>query len=202
MNHLEKLKSLLDHLTDLLFRTWSAFLVAKNLDSMSNGNDFIQNRYFLISAYVSCVESALLGFSKLMLSKKDEISVGYLLDLCNKESSAFTQVNQADVSRIVQEHRQQLTKLEPLVQQVRIWRDKSIAHLDRKHINDPSFLANMQPVDMEELGEGFILLQDIINVYRKWLRMGLIRLEVAESKMTHEWQKLSELIKRNNEQNQ
>ena len=62
----EKLQSLLDHLTDMLFRTWSAFLVAKNLDPIIDSSDFVQKRYFLVSAHASCVESVLLGFSKLM----------------------------------------------------------------------------------------------------------------------------------------
>jgi hypothetical protein len=177
--------------------------VAKNLDPIIDSNDFVQKRYFLVSAHVSCVESALLGFSKLMSTKKDEVSISYLLDMCNQESSAFTRVHQANVSGVVQKHQQQLAKLEPLVQQVKMWRDKAIAHLDRKHINDPAFLANMQPVDMEEVGEGFILLQDLINVYREWLGMGLFRLlKDAESEMAVEWQDLAELIKQNNEQNQ
>lgn len=201
MNQPEKLQNLLDHLTDLLFRTWSAFLVAKNLDPIIDSNDFTQERYFLVAAHVSCVESALLGFSMLM-SKKDEVNVRYLLDMCNKESSAFTRVNQANVSSVVQKHQQQLAKLEPLVQQVKMWRDKAIAHLDRKHINDPSAIAKVQPVEMEEVGEGFILLQDIINVYRKWLGMGLLRLKVAELKMADEWKYLAELIQRNDKQNQ
>lgn len=201
MNKAEKLQSLLDHLTDLLFRTWSAFLVAKNLDPIIDSNDFVLKRYFFVSAHVSCVESALLGFSKLM-SKKDEVSVSYLLDMCNQESSDFTRVNQSNVSIVVQEHQQQLAKLEPLIQQVKMWRDKAIAHIDRKHINDPAAIANMQPVNMEEVGEGFILLGDIINAYREWLGMGLLRLKVAESKMADEWEDLAELIKRNNEQNQ
>jgi hypothetical protein len=201
MNQAEKLQNLLDHLTDLLFRTWSAFLVAKNLDPIIDSNDLIQERYFLVSAYVSCVESALLGFSKLTSSKKDEVSVGYLLDMCDKEASAFTRVNQANVLSVVQEHQQRLVKLEPLVQQVKMWRDKAIAHLDRKHINDPSAIAKMQPVDMEEVGEGFILLQDIINVYREWLGVGLLRLKVAESKMADEWEYLAGLIRRSSEQN-
>ena len=194
MNHPEKLQSLLDHLTNLLFRTWSAFLGAKKLDPIIDSNDVVQKRYFLVSAHVSCVESALLGFSKLMSSKKDEISISYLLDMCNQESSAFIRVNQAKIFGVVQEHRQQLAKLEPLVHQVKTWRDKAIAHLDMKFINDLAAIANLQSVDMEEVGNGFILLQDIINAYREWLGMSLLRLKVAESEMDNEWQDLVELI--------
>ena len=88
------------------------------------------------------------------MSKKDEVSVSYLLDMCNQEPSAFTRINQAKVSSVVQEHQQQLAKLEPVVQQVKMWRDRAIAHLDRKHINNPAAIANMQPIDMGDVGEG------------------------------------------------
>ena len=202
MNQSEKLQRLLDHLTDLLFRTWSAFLVAKNLDPIIDSSDFVQKRYFLVSAYASCVESALLGFSKLMSTKEDEASVSYLLNMCKRKPSALIHVNQANVSGAIQEHQQQLAKMESLVQHVKMWRDKAIAHLDRKHINDPAALTNMQPVDMEEVGEGLILLQDMINVYREWLGMGLLRLKEAESTMSNEWKDLAELIKQNNGQKQ
>ncbi|GAG54780.1 unnamed protein product, partial [marine sediment metagenome] len=71
MKNLDKLQHILDHLANLLFKTWSAFLVAKNLDPIIDNKDFVKSHYFLVSVYVSCVESSLLGFSKLMSDKKD-----------------------------------------------------------------------------------------------------------------------------------
>ena len=76
------------------------------------------------------------------------------LTCATKNQSAFTRINQAKVSSVVQEHQQQLAKLEPVVQQVNLRHDRAIAHLDRKHINNPAAIANMQPIDMGDVGEG------------------------------------------------
>lgn len=194
MNDSGKLQNLLDQLNDLLFRTWSAFLVAKNFDPIIDSDNLVQGRYFCVTVYVSCVEYTILGFSKLMSEKKDEISVGYLLNICNEKSVVFADVNRDEVSNMVQSHQKQLTELKTLVRQVKLWRDRAIAHLDRKHINDPPIIANMQPVDMEYIGESFILLQDIINVYREWLGMSLLLLQNAEKRMNGEWEYLVSFI--------
>jgi len=197
VKNLDKLQNLLDHLADLLFRTWSAFLVAKNLGPIIDSKDFVKSRYFLVSVHMSCVESSLLGFSKLMSDKKNEISVRYLFNMCNEKSLVLTDVNKDKLSYTVQSHQKQLAELKPLIQKVKMWRDRSIAHLDRKYINDFSTIAKMQPVDMENVNKGFILLQDLINVYRKWLGMHMLRLQNAETAMINEWKYLAKLIQQN-----
>jgi len=87
-----------------------------------------------------------------MSKKDDEISVQYLFNMCNRNKK---------LSCMRQSHQKQLEGLIPLIEQVKTWRDLTIAHLDKKHVNDPSTIAKMQPVDMENVGEGFILLVNI-----------------------------------------
>ncbi len=197
MKNLDKLRHLLDHLKDLLFRTWSVFLVAKNLDSIIDSKDFVKSHYFLASVHMSCVQSSLLGFSNLMSDKKNEISVEYLFNMCNEKSLVLNGVSKEILSDTIQTHQKQLAALKPLIQQVKMWRDRSIAHLDRKYVNDYSTIAKMQSVDMENVGKGLILLQDLINVYRKWLGMHLLGLQEAETSMISEWKYLAKLIQKN-----
>jgi hypothetical protein len=104
MDQTEKLKTLVEHLTNLLFRTWSAFLVARHIDSVLDSEPPIQNHYFLVSVEACCVESSLLGFSKLMSHGKNEISVAYLLNLCEQSPLAFPAPLQTQVSQMVQRH--------------------------------------------------------------------------------------------------
>lgn len=189
------LRSLLEHLTDLLFRTWSAFLVAKHIDSVIDSETPIQNHYFFVSVQASCVETSLLGFSKLMSRGKSETSVTYLLKLCEQSPSAFPTLSQANGFQVIQGHRQQLANFQLLIGHVKLWRDRAIAHLDKKLVNNPSAVVQMQPVDMDALGEGFILLGDIINTYRKWLGLGTLRLEESETEMSKEWADLVGLVK-------
>lgn len=197
MNDSGKLYTLLDSLTELLFKTWSAFLVAKNLDPYIDNNDLAQVRYLIVSVQVSCVESTLLGFSKLMSDKKDEVSIGYLLNICIAKPCVFTCVSQADVLQTAKRHQEQIVELKSFVLQVKMWRDWVIAHLDRKYVNDPALIDEMQPVEMEIVEKSFIMLLDIINVYRRWLNMGLFQMRDGEEKMTDEWEYLVGLIQRN-----
>lgn len=198
----EKLKALVEQLTDLLFRTWSAFLVARHTDSVIDSETPIQNHYFFVSVQASCIESSLLGFSKLMSRGESEISITYLLKLFEQNPSAFPALPQANSFQVTQEHRHQLANLQPLIGHVKLWRDKAIAHLDKKLVNNPSATVQMQPVDMDALCEGFILLGDIINTYRKWLGLGLLRLEESETEMSKEWADLVGLVKARKKPNQ
>lgn len=196
MKQANNLNKIIDHLTDLLFRTWSAFLVAKNLDPIIESKNPGQKNYFFISAYFCSVESTLLGFSKLMSTKKDELGISYLFNYKNIESSALTKEHKQKLKK----HKQKLKILRPLIQQVKTWRDKAIAHLDKNYIFDPATLGKMQPVNMEDVSNGLIILQDILNEYRDCLNMELLRLEIAESKMTNEWNDIAALIKGNKKQ--
>jgi len=54
---------------------------------------------------------------------------------------------------------------------------------------------------MDDVGNGFILIQDIINVYSEWLSMPLIQLQDAETEMNSEWNCLVGLIKQDASRN-
>jgi hypothetical protein len=171
--------------------------VAKKLDPFIDNNDLGQVHYFCVSVWLSCFESTPLGFSKLMSVKKDEVSICYLLNMSIKNPSVYTSVSQADVILMSKRHQEKLVELEPLVKQVKMWRDRAIAHFDRKYINDPALITKMQPVKMGEVGKGLIMLQEIINVYRGWLAMGLLKLRDYELEMNSEWEYLVGLLQRN-----
>ena len=135
-----------------------------------------------------------------MSNKKDELGISYLFNYKNIESSALTPENKDEFSSIIKKHKQKLKILRPLIQQVKTWRDKAIAHLDKNYIFDPATLGKMQPVNMEDVSNGLFILQDILNEYRDCLNMELLRLEIAESKMTNEWNDIAALIKGNKKQ--
>ncbi len=169
MNDSDKLQSIMVSLTDLLFTTWSAFLVAKNLDPFIDNNDLTHVRYLIVSIQIPCVDSSLLGFSKLMSENKNEVTIGYLLNMCLAKPYVFSGVHQDDVVQTAKRHQKQIIELRPLVQQVKKWRDRAIAHLDRKYVTNPVIIEEMPPVDMGDVGNSFITLQNIVNVYRGWL---------------------------------
>ncbi|MBL8078946.1 MAG: hypothetical protein JNM55_13355 [Anaerolineales bacterium] len=196
-NQNNRISNLLEHITDLLYRTWSAFLVAKHLDAVIDAPEYAPSRYFLSSVYGACIESAILGFSKLMSNTKNEISILYLLELVSRESAHSAVSYREELQSFSQTHKQQLLSMQPLVDNIKIWRDKAIAHSDRIHINNPSAIVQAEMIDMDDPGLELMRLQDLINFYRQEFGLGNIRLQEAETKMASEWRHLEKLLKEN-----
>lgn len=197
MNQNNRISNLLEHITDLLFRTWSAFVVAKQVDAIIDAPEFAPSQYFLSSVYVACLESAILGFSKLMSNTKNEIGIFYLLELVGRESSDSPVSHREKLQSYSQIHKQQLLIMRPLVDNIKIWRDKAIAHSDRVLVNNPSVIVQAEKIAMDDLGLELMRLQDLINFYRQEFGLGNIRLQDAETKMVSEWRHLEKLLQEN-----
>jgi hypothetical protein len=196
---LAKLQDILHQLSDQLFRAWSVFLVAKHVDGARNREQVMSAHYFLAAIFAGCTESAILALSKLARPHKDSIHVEYLLNCCEHHPQLFPGVDKQEILRTVDEHRQQLERVKPLIDHVTIWRNRAVAHLDRKYINDPTSMASLPPIDMVKVEEAFVLLQGIINAYRGYLGASLIRLDEYEVEMAENWEYLMALMEKNSE---
>ena len=104
------------------------------------------------------------GLAKLAVVDKDSITIEYLLDAAIYTPSAFPSISSEELRTVIAQHRKQLEKLRPLIESVREQRDRVIAHLDRKHINDPAIILS-NPVNMTEVGQCFETLLQMVNLY-------------------------------------
>jgi hypothetical protein len=120
---------------------------------------------FWTTTYDACVESALLAFARLTDAHKDSISVAYLLNCVQQSPSAFDPSERGTVIEGVARHRALLAEMQPLVEQVREYRDRTIAHLDKKHVNHYYVIHSRTPVDLGEVEHAFGLLLDVLQVY-------------------------------------
>jgi hypothetical protein len=71
----------------------------------------------------------------------------------------------AEVAR----HRALLEGMGPLVERVRAYRDRTIAHLDKKHVNHYYAMQSEPPAGLEDIERALLLLHDVLNVYRDLL---------------------------------
>jgi hypothetical protein len=187
---LSKIPNILSHLSDQLFRAWSAFLVAKHIDPILEDSHITSIRYFLTAAYVSCFESAILALSKLTIPHGESMNIEYLLNCCEQSPEVFANVDKDEILRSVRAHRQQFEKVKPLIEHVKTWRNKAIAHLDRQYVNDPTSISSIPPIDMAQVEEVFILLEKIINAYRGYLNASELRLSDYKARMAEDWEHL------------
>ena len=179
------LQEIVGVLSDQLARGWASLEAARQIDAAHKGECPGAPRAsaphgahaFWATTYDACVESALLAFARLTIAHKDSISVTYLLNCVQQSPSAFDPSERGTVMEEAARHRALLEGLQPLVEQVREYRDRTIAHLDKKHVNHYYAVQSGPPVDLGEIERAFGLLQDVLNVHLEAL--GLPRLELG-----------------------
>ena len=190
---------ILGYLSDELDRGWIALLVAKHLHQAFENQKLTCTRYFFTSAYLSCVESAVLTLSRLIIPNNDSINIEYLLNVSEQNPRAFSYASKEEILKTVLEHKQQFGTIASLIASIKDHRDRTIAHLDRKYINDPKVIFANPPIDMREVERVFQLVLQIINTYKGYSDSSELDLSHLEREVADDLGYLAHLIKEANE---
>jgi hypothetical protein len=149
--------------------------------------------------YYASLHEALLVLSKLIVDHEDSINLYYLLNQVTNNPHLLEYATHKDVQEALSEHRKTLEDYTPLRETVRIQRNRVIAHLDRKHINDPSTILST-PVNMIELRDCYKELLEIVNVYKGFYDNSELHLTpLLDKRIEEDVDYLAELIEAANE---
>lgn len=165
----EKLKLLIDHLILEQRRGLGYAQVAQAIQHAGADDPGMPGEPFFEVVEEACRREALLSLAKLLIAEGESISIDYLMN-CALEvpSRVFHQATRDEIIESVRENRQQIEEMAPLAEQLKARRDRRLAHLDRKHINEPDALE-FEPLDMELVIKSFEKLGDIIQAYQGYL---------------------------------
>lgn len=190
-----KIKGILGYLSDQLARGWVALQVSKYLHQAFQNQQFSCARYFFTSAYLSCTESAVLTLSRLIIPNDDSVNIEYLLNVSKQNPKAFSYAAKEKVLKAVLEHEQKIETIASLVVSIKDHRDRTIAHLDRKYINDPTVIFANPPIDMREVERVFQLVLQIINTYKGYFDSSELYLADLEKEVEDDLGYLTRLMK-------
>jgi hypothetical protein len=192
------LREITDTLSEQLVRGWATLVVARQIDGAHDGQQLVHAQGFFDATYAACVESAILAFARLAISHKDSISVAYLLNCVQHSPSAFPVPEREAVMEAVSRHRTLLQSIQPLVERVREYRDRTIAHCDKKHVNHRDALASRPPVDLGEVERALALTRRILDAYRGYLDLPVLDLARLGVDLSEDWAYLLGLIEEDN----
>ncbi len=166
-----KLEAILDYLFDQIDRGWLALTVNKHLSRAYDARRITIARYFFASAFWSSAEAAILALSRLVVKHKrnDSLNVHYLLNYAETFAEAFPHAKKTTVLAAIATHRQELDKINSLVNNLKGQRDQTIAHLDKAYVNDPDSIFSRPPISMDEVEKAYLLVLGIINTYSSFL---------------------------------
>jgi hypothetical protein len=162
----DRMEAILGYLSHELHRGILFLNIVKALHTAYNKQQLTSARDFFAGTYEACLREALISFSKTVMPDQNSITIDYLLNCAMQSPHVFSRIAKADLQKLVTHHKAQLDAFRPLFENVKVQRDRILAHLDRKHINDPSAVF-AEPINMTEVERCFGVLLQIINGYNR-----------------------------------
>lgn len=197
----QKARDIIGHLAHQLAKGWGAFLVAKRIHEIQASKRINCVHYFFGITEESCIESAILALSRVIVSHDDSINIQYLLNYAEQNHQIFSRAGRQEIMDRVQQHREQLNAISSLIANIKEQRDRTVAHLDRKHITNPSAVYTHPPLNYREVENTFGLLLSIINTYSGYMSPSEeIRLDNIDSGVIEDLNYLVGLIEQENAQ--
>lgn len=165
----ERARDIIDQLTVQLAKGWQAYLVAKQVHERRANKRIASMVYFFNTVEFSCLETTVLTLSKLLVPHADSISIPYLLNFAEQNPSAFPKVQRKQLADLIYRHKEQLRLFEPLIDNLKQQRDRTIAHLDRLHVTNPSTITSVPPLNYLEVEKIFRDATQLLNKYAYYL---------------------------------
>lgn len=154
-------------------------------------------RYLFAAAYWACLEQSVLVLAKLTIKHRDSISIHYLLNQAENNTELFDSAAADEVVESIRDHRALLQDYATLINTARAQRDRVIAHLDRKNINDPPTIL-AAPVNMNEVEECYQALLTMLNAYKGYYDDSELYLSHIDEMVQEDISYLARLMKESN----
>lgn len=162
----EKVEKVLERLMLEISQGLLCLYCAESVYEGSQRSPLMRQSWFFRTVQDATMRGAILALAKLTKKHKDSISVHYLFNLVDQNPRALCSDSPDTLRECVADHRATLDRFEGLIDSACEYRDRVVAHLDRKHVTQPSdVFAHPKGVNLTELGECLGQVLSIVNHY-------------------------------------
>jgi hypothetical protein len=164
---IEKNLGIIHYLASQISLGWNHLLVAKYIGEAYRENKIIGAHTILKNAQLACWDSSVLALVKVVDKHKSSQNIYYLLNCLEADPSSYPYVNKSELLVQITNHRDELRKIDAILPSLKEKRDKVIAHLDKKLVNQPETVFSYPPLETESLISAFQVLRGILETYDK-----------------------------------
>lgn len=127
------------------------------LEALDSGRDPV-----LEAVYEASQRSLLIGLAGVLSTDQESITLSYLLDLASNKPYSFNAAAPERVKQVAETGRRLLESIDSVETRLRSVRDRRLAHLDRKMINDPSLYTESR-LDFEETSAALATVEQVLS---------------------------------------
>ena len=164
---IEKNLGIIHYLASQISLGWNHLFVAKFIGEAYRDNRIMGAHTILKNAQLACWDSSVLALVKVIDKHKSSQNIFYLLNCLESDPSSYPYVNESELLEQISNHRDELSKIDEILPSLKEKRNKVIAHLDKKLVNQPETVFSYPPLDTESLYPAFQVLRGILKVYDK-----------------------------------
>jgi hypothetical protein len=161
-----KIKAILDLLTAELSAGILYLQIASTLHAKYAHSDLLASPCLLSMTYQACFNQVVLSLARLGIHERESVSIEYLLNCAWQNTKAFRFTDRQELEGQIKTHRQLLLEKGPFLEKVKALRDRMLAHLDRKHINEPEIISTLQ-IQFDQIEQTFETFLQILNYYKE-----------------------------------
>ena len=107
------------------------------------------------------------GNFKIIEKNLDSLNINYLLNCIENSPDNYPFVKKKDLLEQITQHRKELNQVDTLLPGLDQERNRVIAHLDKKLVNNPEIVFPHPRLEMDNLYKAFQILRGILDLYNK-----------------------------------
>ncbi len=147
----EKLIQTYLRLLDSYYSGVSAFVVFKTIREEYRKCHPKEDDIFIGTVVISTLNTIILLLTNALKPDSSSIDLSYLFNCIFQSKNVMDKKTYEKLCLFIVEYKAELGKLAPLTDRIIGLRDKSVAHLDRKHVNNPQDLLEKLSIKWEEI---------------------------------------------------
>jgi hypothetical protein len=156
-----KIYQILDKIRQTLSQTRIYLAVYQFLNYQPSADPLKFFPSFFQTVSEASIREAILGITSLTDENQESINFKLLLDMAENHPRLLRH-SQVEAKRLVESNRLRLSSLDPVLKAIRPVRDRELAHLDRKHLNDPAAISP-DPIQDQDLSHCIDVLDMILS---------------------------------------
>ena len=169
---LEELKHIYLRLVDYLLSGVLAFVVLKSIREELIRDNETKDDIFIGTVVISSYNTMVLTLANSIKPNSDSIHLSYFFNCVRESKKELGDEKYKKIIAYIGEFETELERLSNITKAVIKLRDTTVAHVDRKHVNNPSALFKDQPISWEDMEMAISVVSSRLLELGKYLDLG------------------------------
>jgi hypothetical protein len=167
---LEKIVLINNRLLDYFSSGVLSYVIVDTIRKEYANNQTTADDIFIAALVIASYNNSILSLANTIQKNDDSVHIQYLMNSIINSKCSFERGIYEQLKKFIPQLEKALTRISPITEAIIKIRNKTVAHLDKAHINNPSSFFMTPPIKWDEfelaynvVGSGLVKMKNIIE---------------------------------------